>query len=49
MWERKKPPQVKVAQNLIKKKSIITESGEVIRNTKEDPDAVERYLRSKRR
>ena len=47
--ENKKAPKIVVAQNLIKQKSIITLDGQTIRNTPEDPRAVERYLASKRK
>ena len=49
MWEKKEPPKIQVAQKMIKKKSIIDEYGNVIRNTPEDPNAVERYLASKKK
>jgi hypothetical protein len=45
----KKPPRVVMAGSLIKDRSVITLNGETIRNTPEDPKAVERYLASKRR
>jgi hypothetical protein len=46
--ENKDQCKVVVASTFIKDKSIITLSGEVIRNTPEDPRAVENYFRSKR-
>jgi hypothetical protein len=46
--EEKKQCSVVVAPQLIKEKTFITENGEVIHNTPEDPRAVENYLRSKR-
>jgi hypothetical protein len=47
--EDKKPPQIVVAQQFIKDKSFITKDGTVIRNTPEEPNAVEEYLRSLRK
>jgi hypothetical protein len=42
-------PKIVVAQQFIKEKTIITLDGQSITNTPEDPNAVERYLASKRR
>jgi hypothetical protein len=47
--EDKKPPQIVVAQTFIKEKSFITKDGSVIRNTPENPTAVEDYLRTLRK
>jgi hypothetical protein len=46
--EKKEPPRIVIAKNFIKDKSFITKTGEVIRNTPEDPNAVERYMASLR-
>jgi len=43
------PGVVMDTDNLIKQRSVITLDGRTIRNTPEDPKAVERYLASKRR
>jgi len=41
-------PRIVVSPNLIKERTFITKSGEVINNTPEDPKAVERYMASLR-
>lgn len=46
--ENKDNCKVVVASSFIKEKSVITLNGEVIRNTPENPHAVEDYFRSKR-
>ena len=47
--EKKQAPKIVIAQNFIKEKSFITKTGEVIKNTPEDPNAVERYMASLRK
>jgi hypothetical protein len=40
--------KIVIAPQFIKEKTFITDNGEVINNTEEDPRAVERYLRARR-
>lgn len=47
--ENKEAPRVVVADKLIKNRSFITSNGQMIRNTPDNPRAVEEYLRSKRK
>jgi hypothetical protein len=47
--ENKKQPSVVMATTLIKDRSVITMDGRTIRNTPENPTAVEDYYRSLRK
>lgn len=47
--ENKKQPSVVMADTLIKDRSVITMDGQTIRNTPENPTAVEDYYRSLRK
>lgn len=47
--KEKKPPQIVIADRFIRERSVITLDGQTIRNTPENPTAVEDYYRSKKK